>query len=106
MLIDARKLASDHAVEADICIVGAGATGIAMALEFDGSNKTVAVMESGGLQIDARTQSLYQGENVGRETYPLERNRLRYFGGTTGHWAGHCRPFDQFDFSNNSILHI
>lgn len=99
MLIDARKLAAGHTVEADLCIVGSGATGIAMALEFDGSNKKVAVMESGGLQIDTRTQSLYQGYHVGRDTYPLERNRLRYFGGTTGHWAGHCRPFDQFDFS-------
>ncbi|NOZ09923.1 MAG: GMC family oxidoreductase [Gammaproteobacteria bacterium] len=99
MLIDARTLVNGHTVEADICIVGAGAVGIAMALEFNGSNKKVAVMESGGLDLDSRTQSLYEGDHVGRPTYPLGRNRLRYFGGTTGHWAGHCRPFDQFDFS-------
>src|SRR5262249_20625803 len=24
--------------------------------------------------------------------------RLRYFGGTTNHWAGFCRPFDDEDF--------
>ena len=99
MLIDARKLDDGHIVEADICIVGAGAVGISMALEFIGTNKKVVVLESGGMEYDDRTQSLYSGSHVGRPTYRLERNRLRYFGGTTNHWAGHCRPFDQFDFS-------
>lgn len=99
MFIDARTLASETAVEADLCIVGAGAVGIAMALEYNGSNTKVVVLESGGFDYDARTQSLYTGNHVGRPTYPLEINRLRYFGGTTNHWAGHCRPFDRFDFS-------
>ena len=99
MLIDARSLATGKTVEVDLCIVGAGAVGIAMALEFNGSSKKVAVIESGGFKYEKQTQSLYKGSHVGRTTYPLERNRLRYFGGTTNHWAGHCRPFDKFDFS-------
>jgi len=99
MLIDARKFDAGHTVEADLCIIGAGAVGIAMAREFDGSNKKIAIIESGGLKIEAQTQALYTGDNIGRPTYPLETNRLRYFGGTTNHWAGHCRPFDAFDFS-------
>jgi choline dehydrogenase-like flavoprotein len=99
MLIDATELTNGDSVEADLCIVGAGAVGIAMALEFDGSNKKVAVLESGGFELEPRTQSLYKGTHVGRPTYPLDRNRLRFFGGTTNHWAGHCRPFDDFDFS-------
>ena len=100
MIIDARKdLKTGDIVEADLCIVGAGAVGIAMALEFNGSTKKVAVLESGGFELEGRTQSLYKGYHVGRPTCPLEKNRLRYFGGTTNHWAGHCRPFDDFDFS-------
>ena len=99
MLIDATELTTGHTVEADLCIIGAGAVGIAMALEFNGTNENVVVMESGGLNLDPQTQLLYEGDHVGRSTYPLETNRLRYFGGTTGHWAGHCRPFDAFDFS-------
>jgi choline dehydrogenase-like flavoprotein len=99
MLIDAREFPTGHTIDADLCIIGAGAVGIAMALEFDGTNKKVAVIESGGFELDPRTQALYKGENIGRPTYSLERNRLRYFGGTTNHWAGHCRPFDAFDFS-------
>lgn len=104
MLIDANDLENGHTVEADICIVGAGAVGIAMALEFDGTAAEVAVMESGGLEYDPVTQTLYEGENVGRPTYPLTANRLRFFGGTTNHWAGHCRPFDAFDFAEREWI--
>jgi choline dehydrogenase-like flavoprotein len=104
MLIDAKELENGHVVEADICIVGAGAAGIPMGLALNGTNKKVVILESGGLGYDERTQSLYDGFNVGRQTYPLGRNRLRYFGGTTGHWAGHCRPFDAFDFSKRDWI--
>ena len=99
MFIDGRELPNDHIVEADICIIGAGAVGISMALEFNNLNISVAIVESGGFEYDAQTQSLYTGKHIGAPTYPLETNRLRYFGGTTNHWAGHCRPFDAFDFS-------
>lgn len=99
MFVDGRSLPDGHIVNADVCIVGAGAVGISMALEFDGSNTQVAIIESGGFLIDEKTQALYEGDITGRPTYPLERNRLRYYGGTTNHWAGHCRPFDAFDFS-------
>lgn len=99
MIIDAREFTTGHTIDADLCIIGAGAVGIAMALEFDGTNKKVAIIESGGFEFNSTTQKLYKGFHVGRPTYPLERNRLRYFGGTTNHWAGHNRPFDAFDFS-------
>ena len=99
MFIDGRKLPNGHVVETDICIIGAGAVGISMALEFIGTNTSVSILESGGFEFDTKTQSLYQGRHIGVQTYPLETNRLRYFGGTTNHWAGHCRPFDEFDFS-------
>lgn len=98
MFIDGRELPADHVVETDICIIGAGAVGISMALEFINSNVSVTLIESGGFEFDPQTQSLYQGHHIGVPTYPLETNRLRYFGGTTNHWAGHCRPFDEFDF--------
>jgi len=99
MFIDGRKLPNGHVVETDVCIIGAGAVGISMALEFNQTNHSVVLVESGGFEFDGQTQSLYQGNHIGYQTYPLETNRLRYFGGTTNHWAGHCRPFDEFDFS-------
>ncbi len=104
MLVDARQLEQDTLVEADICIVGAGAVGIAMGVALNSSSQKVVILESGGLLYDEKTQSLYEGDNIGRKNYPIGRNRLRYFGGTTGHWAGHCRPFDAFDFSKRDWI--
>lgn len=57
-------------------------------------------MESGDFDFDADTQKLYAGEVVGQPYTPLDRDRLRYLGGTTNHWQGSCRPFDDLDLAD------
>jgi choline dehydrogenase-like flavoprotein len=104
MFFDARQLEQGHTIDADICIIGAGAAGITMAREFIGSTTRVALIESGGLAYDDKSQSLYQGENIGLPSFDLNVNRLRYFGGTTNHWAGHCRPLDAIDFEKRNWI--
>jgi choline dehydrogenase-like flavoprotein len=94
MFQDAREAEDGAQVDTDICIVGAGAAGITLARELIGTPLRVVVLESGGLELDERTQSLYGGENRGYPDATLIENRLRFFGGTTNHWAGHCRPPD------------
>ena len=98
MHIDARTLPNGSVLEADLCIVGAGAAGISMALEWIGSPRTVLLLEGGGLEYEPAMQDLYRGEIVGLPYYPLQAARLHYFGGTTGHWAGFCSPLDPIDF--------
>ena len=98
MFADARTVPSDSRIDTDLCIIGAGAAGITLAREFIGSGVRVTVLESGGEDFDAETQSLYEGPVVGLPYFPLDTPRLRYFGGTTNHWAGVCRPFDATDF--------
>lgn len=108
MLIDARRLPEDTTIETEVCIVGAGAAGITLACEFVGQPFRVCLLESGGLVFDKDTQSLDEGENIGNSYWPinggsrpynpLSATRLRYFGGTTNHWGGYCRPFDEIDF--------
>ncbi len=98
MLIRFEQLAAGETLDADLCIVGAGAAGISMARELDGSSLRVLLMESGGLELDSATQDLYRGESVGRPYFPLEASRLRYFGGTTNHWGGWSAPLDASDF--------
>jgi choline dehydrogenase-like flavoprotein len=98
MFIDARTIPNDEIVQADVCIIGGGAAGIALAREFSGQPFRVAVLESGDLKPADDTQRLAVGESVGLRYYPLEAARLRYFGGTTNHWGGTCRPFDDIDF--------
>jgi choline dehydrogenase-like flavoprotein len=96
--VDARTLEDGSVIEGDLCIVGAGAAGISMAMEWSGASQRVLLLEAGGFDYDARMQELYRGEIVGLPYFPLQAARLHYFGGTTGHWAGFCSPFDPIDF--------
>lgn len=98
MFVDARKLRNGTTLQADICVVGAGAAGITFAREFAGSSVKLCLLESGGLEFDQKTQSLYEGEIRGRPYHDLTATRLRYFGGTTNHWSGWSRPLDEIDF--------
>ena len=98
MHIDARTLPNGSVLEADLCIVGAGAAGISMALEWIGSHHKVLLLEGGGFEYELAMQDLYRGEIVGLPYYPLQAARLHYFGGTTGHWAGFCSTLDPIDF--------
>jgi choline dehydrogenase-like flavoprotein len=98
MIIDGRSIRRDAVVRADVCIVGAGAAGITLARDLAGQPFKVVILESGGLQPDGATQALYRGGNVGLPYHPLEAARLRYFGGTTNHWEGECRPLEDIDF--------
>jgi len=96
---DARELANNAILEGDVCIVGAGAAGISIALEWNDSPHKVILLESGGFEYDDKIQDLYKGQNTGQKYYPMRSNRLSFFGGTTNHWAGMCSPFDEIDFA-------
>jgi choline dehydrogenase-like flavoprotein len=100
MFVDARTLPEGSLIEADLCIVGAGAAGITIAREFRASPLRVVLLESGWFTADELTQSLYAGEVRERPYFLLDsiQTRTRYFGGTTNQWAGECRPFAALDF--------
>lgn len=98
MYIDARDLDNGALIEGDICIVGAGAAGISMALEWMNTPYKVILLEGGGFQYDEKVQELYDGRETGQPYYPLKSMRLHYFGGTTGHWGGFCSPLEHIDF--------
>ena len=98
MHIDARTLENNSVIEGDICIIGAGAAGISIALDWNNSGHKVILLEGGGFTVEREIQDLYKGENTGLKYFPLQSSRLHYFGGTTGHWAGFCSTYDPIDF--------
>ncbi len=110
MLLDARDLGSDVVLSADVCIIGAGAAGITLAMQLDGTGLGVLLLESGDFDLDKATQALYKGKVIGLPIDPNIRNagldlpRLRYFGGTTNHWSGYCRPFTALDFEKRDYV--
>ena len=87
MFLDGRQVDSDD-LHTDVCIVGAGAAGITLACQLAETPISVLLLESGGFDFNEKIQSLYDGDNVSFDKFPLEATRLRYFGGTTNHWGG------------------
>lgn len=82
----------------DVCIVGAGPAGITLAMALARHNKRVALCEAGGFDLTQESQSCYRGDVVGDPYFPLDAARLRYFGGTSGHWGGWCHSLDPVVF--------
>jgi len=106
MIEDARVLLGDRLLEADVAIIGGGAAGIAMALSFANSAFRVVVLESGGLQYESDTQSLYRGKIIGLRYEPLDLCRVRTLGGSTDKrgWAGWCKVFHGMDFERREWI--
>ncbi|MGE0755010.1 MAG: FAD-dependent oxidoreductase [Alphaproteobacteria bacterium] len=96
MFVDGRTF-NNETLQADICIIGGGVAGIALAREFASTNLQVILLESGGIEGDADTQMLYKGHASGRN-YNLMSTRLRLLGGSSNHWKGLCAPLDARDF--------
>jgi flavin-dependent dehydrogenase len=67
MHTDARQLKNDTLIEGDICIVGAGAAGISMALDWNKMPFKVILLEGGGFEYDPKIQDLYAGKTTGQK---------------------------------------
>jgi len=108
-------------MDADVCIVGAGAAGGIMALEFGRAGVKVAVLESGPRHEFAKRASYarayLRGENPwqsplpghdrytvgGRLAYGLDGRRARGVGGSTLHWEGYALRLHADDFRLRSL---
>ncbi|HEV3228971.1 MAG TPA: GMC family oxidoreductase [Solirubrobacteraceae bacterium] len=82
-------------IETDVCLVGSGPAGCAIAEELRDSGLRILVLESGGERREARAQALNAIESVGA---PLLNGRERRLGGTSTVWAGRCIPLDDIDY--------
>jgi choline dehydrogenase-like flavoprotein len=98
MLIDLNEPDAPGVLESDVCVVGGGAAGVALARKLMTRGHDVCLLEAGGMDFDQATQDLCFGENVGMEYYELEHSRLRFFGGTTNIWGGRSVPLSKIDF--------
>lgn len=86
-------------VWAPICIIGAGAAGIAIAVELSRAGAPVCVLEAGERRFDREAQDLYESETSGVRHDGVHSMRFRVFGGSTTRWAGQALPFFDCDFA-------
>jgi hypothetical protein len=90
----------------DVCIIGSGAAGISIANELNQTNLSVALLEAGGAKVNPASQELFRSLEDTKWLGPnyLQTMRLRALGGTTGHWMGEGRPFDEIDFERRDWI--
>jgi hypothetical protein len=98
MITDAQTDLPD-VLEAEVAIAGAGPAGIVLALELAERGHRVLLIEGGGADGPGEAASSYDN-TIGGRTYPLTGSRLRWLGGTSNHWGGWVRPFDDVDFTD------
>ncbi|HVY23080.1 MAG TPA: GMC family oxidoreductase [Steroidobacteraceae bacterium] len=105
MQIDLRNMPATQDWKTDVCIIGAGAAGITLALELMDSGLDVLVLESGGMKAEPATQALYAGTVSDEHLHsPPDKYRQRRLGGSTTIWGGRCMPFDEIDFESRSYV--
>ena len=84
MISDLRHLQPGTPLEADVCVIGAGAAGIVIARELASSRHSVILLESGGYKREESVQQLYCGDSIGEKYFAaLHECRTRFFGGST-----------------------
>jgi choline dehydrogenase-like flavoprotein len=108
MFVDANALPDKSVVDTDVCIVGAGPAGIALAHEMLGQQFRVCIVESGGSTFEPETQELARLATVESNIVPAYQYRRRQLGGNTNVWYVGRRPkrslvrylpLDEIDFA-------
>ncbi|HTJ30095.1 MAG TPA: GMC oxidoreductase [Acidobacteriaceae bacterium] len=89
----------------DICIIGTGPVGMALALEFDKLGKDVLLLESGGVDVDPAMAEATHAEIVDTERHaPMELAVCRALGGTSWTWGGRSVPYDDVDLAERPFV--
>lgn len=86
-MINTQALPADSTLETQVCIIGAGPAGIALAREWLGSNTQICLLESGGIEPDPQVQALSMAKTSGDPFLSPQATRNRQFGGNSNLWS-------------------
>ncbi|MEF0940342.1 GMC oxidoreductase [Rhizobium sp. BR 362] len=83
----------------DVCIIGSGPVGLALASELRKTKLRILIAESGGRRPSPAAQQLAQAHIVDSNLHDDVRICVsRQLGGTSNLWSGRCVPYDPVDF--------
>ncbi len=98
MLFDARSMPAGKVLKTEVCIVGSGPAGMAIALELERAGVACVLLESGGHRRDEATADLNRGLSAQLGYDYGDGYRSRFLGGSSNCWGGFCRPWDEQAF--------
>ena len=83
----------------DVCIVGAGPVGLALALEAEALGLQVLLLESGQPEEAPDEHDASRAQVLNQQTHaPMTLAARRTLGGSSWLWGGRCVPFETIDF--------
>lgn len=87
----------------DVCVIGAGAAGVSLALDLTSRGVRVLLLEAGGRGDEPASQALYEGVSIG---HPMDvsEGRYRRLGGSTTRWTGRCAKLDRIDLETRAWM--
>ena len=98
MIFDLSKDPAGAPIEGDLCVIGGGAAGIAIALRAAAAGVSVVLLESGGRAPTAEAGMLSEGSTSGLPYFALDDTRVRALGGSTFRWGARSAPMRDIDF--------
>lgn len=101
MLVE--QLPSNQSI-CDICIVGSGPVGMALALEFEQLGHDVLLLESGDSALDAKIAEASRAEIVDSRHADMSLTVCRALGGTSWTWGGGCVAYNDVDFAPRDFV--
>jgi len=89
----------------DLCVVGSGPVGLALATDLARRGRRVLLLESGGTAAESTVQALSDADILDPSTHDdMGIAVSRQLGGTSNLWGARCLPFDPIDFEERDWI--
>jgi choline dehydrogenase-like flavoprotein len=98
MIVDLEASEGNLELRADLCVIGTGAAGLAIASEMNHVGINTVLVESGSHEHEPSTQALYDVAVSGLPHPGSTQGRFRVLGGSTTKWGGQALALMPSDF--------